>query len=565
LNREFVILNRYSTRPAISLLGLGILFTSNCVADYCETAPQTVAPSSFELAQISNKTFPALENKIIRQITVRRYNVFDPDNPEDDNAIFRWLNGLHVLSTEQTVVEDLLFKQGSRYQEVQLRESERILRHRKYLYDASIRPVAVCNNYVDIEVATRDTWTITPGFSVSHSGGETSTKLSLTESNLFGSGKLLSFSKANTDARTEYTLRYRDPNISGTRHTTSIELSDNSDGERQYITFSKPFYSLDSRKAYGFRYTNEQRLDPIYVQSDKLYEIDHKLNHYNFYYGTSGGYQDNKTTRWRYGVSYQTDQFKDSFSGIEQQRERRLFYPWLEYSTLANKFIKIQNYHSIKRTEDINLGRSLSLRLGYSPNILADDDSRIIVNFSSKNAYKKKHQLVALSGGINGFWNKTTAKAQGLHAKFNAGYFNFIDQDWVFYTGVKANYLANPLPEQQLFLGGETGLRGYPIRFSEGTKNLVFSFEQRYYSDSYLLRLVRIGAAAYLDVGRSWDPQLAQSPQNSGWYSSIGVGLRLTPSRVDANHIIHIDLATPLNDRSFVDSVQLIVKVKQSF
>ncbi len=522
-------------------------------------------PASFELAQTKTQNFPDLENKIIRHINVLRYNVFDLDNPKENNAIYRWLNSLHIVSTEATVREDLLFKTGSIYKDVSLTESERILRRRKYIYDANVRPVSVCNKYVDIEVATRDTWTITPGFSVSHSGGETSTKISITESNLFGSGKLLSLSKADTDERTEYTLRYRDPNIAGSRRTTSIELSENSDGQRQFAEFSLPFYSLDSKRAYSFNIQNEQRLDPIYVQKDKLYEIEHDIAHYNFSYGVSKGFIANKTNRWRYGVSYQIDDFTHTFDNITHRTNRRLIYPWLEFSTIANNFEKIQNFRSIKRTEDINLGRSLHLKLGYSHQGIADDDSRYIVDFGSNNAFKQGPQLVTVGGTINGYWNNTTKKIEGMLVKFQTEYYQFMNKDWVFYGGIKANYLANPMVEQQLFLGGETGLRGYPIRFSEGTKNIVLSLEQRYYSDSYFLQLVRLGAAVYVDIGRSWGPQLAQSPVKHGWHSNIGVGLRLTPSRIDANHVVHVDLATPLNDRSDIDSMQLIVKVKQSF
>lgn len=542
-----------------------MLFSASSYSDYCETASQTTVPASFELAQTKRKQFPDLENKTIRNISLLRYNVFDLDNPKENNAIYRWLNKLHIVTTEEAILEDLLFEQGSDYKEVSLTESERILRQRKYIYDASIRPVSVCNKYVDIEVATRDTWTITPGFSVSHSGGETSTKISLTESNLFGSGKFLSLSKEDDHERTEYKLRYKDPNISGTRRTTSFELSKNSDGERQFLEFALPFYSLDSKRAYGLSYQDEKRMDPIYVQKDKLYEISHEIKHYDLYYGVSKGYIDNKTNRWSYGISYHIDQLADTFSGIESSSERRLIYPWVEFSTLENNFEKIQNFRSIKRTEDINLGRTLHFRLGYSAQGVSGDDSRYIMNFASKNAFKNNNQLVTVAGKVKGYWNESTAKVEGLLAKFNAGYYHFLNHDWVVYGGVNANYLANPMVEQQLFLGGETGLRGYPVRFSEGTKNIVFSLEQRYYSDSYFLQLVRLGAAVYIDVGRSWDPQLTQSPENHGWYSSVGVGLRLAPSRVDANHIVHVDLATPLKEKNGLDDVQLIVKVKQTF
>lgn len=520
---------------------------------------------SFEQVRAVSKTLPGSQTKKIRQINLVRYNVFDPSNPKENNAVYRWLNGLHVITTEQTIKEDLLFQEGEAYNALLLTETERILRQRKYIYDAKVSPIHVCDKVVDIEVATRDTWTITPGFSVSHSGGETSTKLSVAESNLFGSGKHVSFSRAKTNQRTEYTLRYRDPNIAGTHRTTAIELSDNSDGERQYIKFALPFFSLDSKKSYGLSYHNEVKLDPIYAQEDKLYEIKHKIKHYNLYYGRSKGYRKDRTRRWRYGISYLSEQLSHAASPESLRQHRDLFYPWVEFSTVENHFIKIQNFHSIKRTEDINLGRTMHLKLGYSPRSLSDDDGRYIIDFASTNAFRQNKDLFTIGGKINGNWNDITNKAEGLLAKFNASYYRFIDEDWVFFAGVKAHHLANPMVEQQLFLGGETGLRGYPVRFNEGTKNIVLSLEQRYYSESYWFQLVRVGAAAYFDLGRSWEPQLPQTELHNGWHANIGIGLRLTPSRVDANHIIHIDVASPLNADSSIDKMQVIVKVKQSF
>jgi len=564
-DRESIILTTFLHHYRHLLLVLGSFICANSYADYCENRLQTHTPASFELAQTQSKDFPALDDKIIRHVVVHRYNVFDQYNEKENGAIYTSLNNLHVITTQDTVTDDLLFKPGMAYKAVLLQESERILRHRKYIFDANIRPISVCNKFVDIEVATRDTWTITPALSISRSGGESKSKLSITESNFLGSGKLISFSKLSTKARTEYTLRYRDPNISGTHRTTSIELSKNSDGDRQYFSLALPFFSLDSKKSYGINYQNEQRLDPIYQQQDKIFEIDHQISYYDFYYGISSGYIDNKTKRWRAGITYRLDTLDDLKGLAYSQQRRRLLYPWLEYSFLENNYTKIQNYQSIKRTEDLNLGRIFSLKLGYSHHTFSDDDSRLVINLRSQNAMKFDQQLVTAAGSIKGYWNKTTGNAQGLRLKAKAGYYRFIDEDWVFYTGVKLNYLANPLPEQQLFLGGETGLRGYPVRFNEGTKNALLSIEQRYYSDSYFLQLVRLGAAAYIDIGRSWDPQLAMAPINQGWYASVGIGLRITPSRVDANHVIHVDLATPFKDRSQVDSVQFIVKVKQSF
>ena len=131
--------------------------------------------------------------------------------------------------------------------------------------------------------------------------------------------------------------------------------------------------------------------------------------------------------------------------------------------------------------------------------------------------------------------------------------------------------------ENQLFLGGDTGLRGYPVRYQMGDKNTVFSIEQRYYSDLYWWKLIRVGAAAYVDIGRNWGeetplltidvlPDRTIDPLvENKWLSNVGFGLRLTPSRADANHVIHMDVAFPLQQADNLDHVRFMIQVKDSF
>ena len=63
-----------------------------------------------------------------------------------------------------------------------------LLRSNRYLYDVQFRPLAVHDGVVDIEVVTRDTWSLDPGFSAGRSGGANSSGLKLREYNVFGTG-----------------------------------------------------------------------------------------------------------------------------------------------------------------------------------------------------------------------------------------------------------------------------------------------------------------------------------------------------------------------------------------
>ena len=111
-------------------------------------------------------------------------------------------------------------------------------------------------------------------------------------------------------------------------------------------------------------------------------------------------------------------------------------------------------------------------------------------------------------------------------------------------------------------------MRGYPVRHVEVNKSVVINIEERFYSDWYWFNLIRVGAAAYLDIGKGWNEKIPlqfQKYDDDKWLANIGVGLRLTPTRADANHVSHLDLAFPIDAADTIDKTQFIIKVKQSF
>ena len=100
--------------------------------------------------------------------------------------------------------------------------------------------------------------------------------------------------------------------------------------------------------------------------------------------------------------------------------------------------------------------------------------------------------------------------------------------------------------DHYLDLGGDTGLRGYPLRYQNGNERALFTVEERLYTDWYLFRLVNIGAAAFYDMGRTWGTTLVPTPQ-LGLLKDAGVGLRLGNARSSFGSVVHIDLAVPLD------------------
>ena len=118
--------------------------------------------------------------------------------------------------------------------------------------------------------------------------------------------------------------------------------------------------------------------------------------------------------------------------------------------------------------------------------------------------------------------------------------------------------------ENQVLLGGDNGLRGYPLRYQAGRAGSLLPIEERFFTDFYPWRLFRVGYAAFLDVGRvsGTDPRATPS---LGTLYDVGMGLRLSSPRASGKSVVHIDLAFPLNGDPTIDKTQLIIETKGSF
>ena len=133
-----------------------------------------------------------------------------------------------------------------------------------------------------------------------------------------------------------------------------------------------------------------------------------------------------------------------------------------------------------------------------------------------------------------------------------------------FFATTRGTVAFSPDLDHFIELGGDNGLRGYPLRYQVGTKSVLLTAEQRLYTDWYPFRLFRVGAAAFVDAGRTWGEDAAgRTPL--GWLADAGFGLRLGNERSGLGNVIHVDLAFPLVRSGGVDAVQLLVETRQKF
>src|SRR6202044_2322022 len=183
---------------------------------------------------------------VIGKIDIDIRNIFDQSDARESNGLFLLANRLHIRTKRSTIQAQLLFASGDKYLARQLAETERTLRLLTYIYDARVVPVRYANGKVDIKVITKDVWTLSPGVSFGRTGGTNQTKLNLQDSNFLGWGKTLQISRGSNVDRTSDTIQWMDPNVFGSRWTSSLAYSDSSDGSERSLQIIRPFWSLDA-------------------------------------------------------------------------------------------------------------------------------------------------------------------------------------------------------------------------------------------------------------------------------------------------------------------------------
>lgn len=526
---------------------------------------KSIGSNNFNIENIDNVQLPDAPGAIISDIRLVRHNIFDTNNPKEDNFLFRGLNSLNIMTKEHVIIQQLLFKEGDSYDKQLLRESERILRQARYLYDAKVEAEVDCNDNIVVTITTKELWTLTPEISYSRSGGENKTRLGFRDTNLLGLGKRVSLSWRSDADRTGYTFIYEDPNILGSRYRSRVEFSDNDDGERIYFDFNLPFYALASKQSYGLKALDDNRETPLYYRGDVVSEFKQENSINQFYYGQ--GFQSKHWTK-RWLIGWQQEDI--AFSAIDETtlplaEDRSLSYPWLGYQWLEDEYITLSNFDSIGRTEDLNLGWNIFTRLGYSDESIANDDSRIVIEASASKAFHLHDSILwRLATGVHGYWNTEQQQSENLTAYFDTNLLYNERNYSAWFANLSMRYGGNLTADQQLTLGGDTGLRGYPLHYQVGDRSVLLNLEKRYYWEYHLLQLFKLGGAVFFDLGRAWFPN-KNNGENGQFLKDAGIGLRLAPSRATAKTVIHVDLAFPLDKTDDIDGVQWIVKVKNRF
>lgn len=511
-----------------------------------------------------------LRNATIREIRYNIGNVFDTSNPEETKRLHRWANRVHIRSKQSTIESIILPEIGDRFDARESAESARLLRARGFITDSNIVPVEYdeATNSVALEVTTIDSWSLSPDLKFSRTGGINEWGIGASEENLFGLGKEVTLSRTSDIDRDETFIGYVDPNIRGSRTRLNAVFADASDGHRTQIVVGRPFYALDSRWAIEASLTDIDRVDPIYNLGEVIDRFRDEIETYSVWGGWSRGLRNRRTVRWLVGITSDTHRFSEApnfANPILQPLDRELVYPWVGLQIADDDFRQVRELNDMGRTEDVSLGLNLTMRVGRTSDSHGSDRDATIFFASASKGWEPGGVGRLLLFNLNA--QARDESVRGTRNSIVTGTLRYFRRNMgrhllsvTFGTTIGNRIDA----EKQILLGGDSDLRGYPLRYQSGESRAIFSIEQRFFMDWYPFRLVRMGWAVFAGAGRVWGDDPRGTP-NLGTLYDIGIGLRFTSPRSSGSSVVHLDLAFPVNAPGDVDSYQLTIEKKRSF
>jgi hypothetical protein len=295
-------------------------------------------------------------------------------------------------------------------------------------------------------------------------------------------------------------------------------------------------------------------------------EYRHRQQQAEVFAGWSRGRVDDWVHRYSIGVSLLDDEFAPEpgrTAPSALNADERLVGPFIRYELIEDRYEKVVNRDMIEVPEFFALGLASTVQLGWASTGLGSSHDALLYQASfSRGFVPSPGQTLLASASIGGQYTDGRVRKQlfGMEGKY------YLPQArrWLFYAAASGDMLTNPDVLDMLLLGGDNGLRGYPLRYQAGDKRALFTVEERLYTNAFVWNLFRVGAAAFVDVGRAWGGPHVNTI-NPGWLADAGIGLRISSVRASTKDVLHIDVAFPINATSDIKKVQVLVKAKTSF
>ncbi|ATA91682.1 hypothetical protein CGC56_05540 [Capnocytophaga canimorsus] len=485
--------------------------------------------------QVEQREFAQHQGKIIRNIEIYPLDPFGFDekdlNKKPSRSIDRWGNALHGRTKKFTIKGQLLIKENMPLDSVLLKESERILRSRRYIRRALITPIALeqTSDSVDIQVAVLDNWSIY----VDADGSQTQGRVRVRERNFLGLGhEATGIYRQRFDhwQKNAFALGYRADNLYNSQINTIVEYDFNFDNQyhKQWV-IERPFFSPYARWSgsiglYKNRWRDEVPInDSIHRPMLKTTKFDAYAS-YAFPIFKKRKDRTNLIFSTRYKLLNYHERPKDySYADLYYSNER-LFLA----EVLLNRVDYKQDRYIFRHgdTEDVSTGKSFALTSGIlhknQVNYPYLGASFIWANYTNKGYFGVKTEAGSLF--LVDRTRQTVLRGEVTHFSnlFRMG-------DWHFRQFLKTHltvgFNRRGFVKDRITLNDEHGISGFRSNFVYGTRRWVISSQTQSYSPfewiGFRFSPFLVGDIGF--IGSEHEPWFKNQV-----YSKIGIGFYVT-------------------------------------
>ena len=530
---------------------------------YFSTASLIITLFFSSVAASKDENCNQLEN-----VTFDTHDIFDlTDN--DSIFVHRWANFLHIKTKQKTLInESAFFLEKCQINDSDIEELERHLRSKRYIRDASVK----YSKDDKIAVQTWDNWSLLPTADFGRKGGKNKFALGIRDRNLLGLGIDAEVEYFTNDQRSGYKLKTQFPLFLKNNINASIRLTSNDDGSSEAVFLHKEFVSFDTNHAYKIGFNNFNQIDTQYQNGSESNQYIHQQNYLTANWQWL--HQDTAEDTLRFGLGYTRE--KHTFSELEQSAltgslpsnvlpvDRSFNYPFISVEYLQKDFRKLKNLNVINQIEDFNLGWNATARMGSDFSQNEGSPTLIWQSQLSKgfDMFDEAYWLIGASFEGEIYSNNNVENRFLLN--LNTEYFHKFNDKWGAYFKNANQFSKNQFLDSPINLGGESGVRGFPLQYRHGRHNTQFTFEARYYPHINIYKLLELGGAAFIDTGRVFG-QSEQFSSESDWMTSVGLGARFFSTHSSESRVIHLDIIKPITSATNVNSVEFRITSKHSF
>jgi hypothetical protein len=515
----------------------------------------------------------------VRSIQMDIKDAFEGSTVHSDAEawLFDMGNKLHIESRLGTIRRRLLFREGDTLTKGLLLETEKILRQEEFLADAIIEVRKWEDGTVHVKVTTYDQWTTVPGFSIQRLGGEWIYTVGPVESNLLGTGQRLGFFIGHDQFRDTQWLDYANKALFPQRLHLAAHAANLSDGYSTVVSVSKPLESRTSRYSFSASVSAEEFSEYVYFDANKLDQLTDSLANVKagearvleIFRRVSTHDLDLSVTRsygyrTKFNVSptfnrrdrYNHGSIDSSNASIHRQLpldpsakypdERRDNLVGVSLSVYQYTYKTVQNFNNLKWSETLETGWRLTTKMAQNQEWMGARNDDLFLS----------HSLVY----NNAWWD-------AVFFNSNASMRYFVDPDggfddgstsafgevqwkpiWLTSTYLSASWanLFASEQSQQLLLGEDNGLNGYPNFYYAGQARLLVEAEQRLFP-RFEVGTVVPALAVFANAGNTFDSYSRFEPTDLHY--ALGFGLRLGASKSTQKVITHANLSWPIGEK----------------